>query len=99
MTPHITALLQQRLSVVLDFPANTFENRQWMMGLIKAAGCQHQLHFFDIADEVCKARLSLRNAAGEHEFSVSETEFDRISSHFQPPSEDEGFDLLIHTAE
>ncbi|MEM9632348.1 MAG: ATP-binding protein [Pseudomonadota bacterium] len=99
MTPHITALLKEGLSVVLDFPANTIENRQWMMGLIKTADCQHQLHFFDVPNEICKTRLNVRNASGKHEFSVSEEEFDRISSHFQPPTVDEGFNVLIHTAE
>lgn len=99
MTPHINTLLQQGLSVVLDFQANTVESRQWMMDLIKTAGCEHQFHYFDVPDEICKARLNLRNASGKHEFSVSADEFDRISRHFQPPSEDEGFNVLTHTAE
>ncbi|WP_366863885.1 AAA family ATPase [uncultured Roseibium sp.] len=54
--------------------------------------------FPDVPDEVCKERLRQRNAAGKHEFSVSEAEFDRISSHFQPPAADENFNLKIYPA-
>jgi len=96
MAPHIVALLESGTSVVLDFPANTTENRLWMRDLIDKAQCRHQLHVLDVPDEVCKSRLRLRNMSGAHEFSVSEAEFERISRHFQPPSEEEGFNLSIH---
>ena len=99
MTPHIVALLQAGLSVVLDFPANTRDYRRWMRELFEAAGCDHRLHVFDVPDDVCKARLRQRNASGQHEFSVSDAEFDRIARHFQPPEKDEGFTLVIHTGE
>jgi predicted kinase len=32
--PHIVDILQQGLSIVLDFPANTVSNRNWMRSLI-----------------------------------------------------------------
>jgi predicted kinase len=98
ITPHAVALLQSGLSVVLDFHANTKESRQWILAIADKAQCGHQLHYFDVPDEVCKARLHQRNLSGEHEFSVSEAEFDRIASHFQPPAEDEPLNLKIHTA-
>ncbi|MEE4011316.1 ATP-binding protein [Roseibium sp. FZY0029] len=98
ITPHAVALLQSGLSVVLDFHANTKESRQWMLALVEKAGCGHELHFLDVPDEVCKTRLRQRNLFGEHEFSVTEAEFDRIASHFQPPTEDEPFNLKIHSA-
>ncbi len=99
LTPHIVSLLQAGLTVILDFPANTRENRLWMRQLFEAAGCDHQLHVFDVPDDVCKARLRKRNASGNHEFSVSDADFDRISSHFQPPEEAEGFILVRHAAD
>ncbi|MGX1496589.1 putative kinase [Labrenzia sp. MBR-25] len=96
ITPHAVALLQSGLSVVVDFHANTKESRQWMLAIAEKAQCVHQLHYFDVPDEVCKARLHQRNLSGEHEFSVTEAEFDRIASHFQPPAEDEPLNLKIH---
>lgn len=98
IAPHIVDLLCSGTSVVLDFHANTTDSRRWMRGLIDEAGCRHQLHYLDVPDDVCKQRLKLRNASEKHEFSVTEADFDRISSHFHPPSEKEGFNLKIHTA-
>lgn len=98
LEPHIVDLLRSGLSVVLDFPANTVELRHWMRRLFEAAGCEHQLHLLDISDEICKARLRQRNASGDHEFQVSDEQFDRVSRHFQPPTEAEGFKIRIHPA-
>ncbi|MCV0427525.1 MAG: ATP-binding protein [Roseibium sp.] len=99
MKPHIVELLQNGLNVVLDFPANTLEIRHWMKTLIETAECDHQLHVFDVSDDVCKTRLRSRNKSGDHQFSVSEAEFDRISSHFQPPSEEEGFKMTVYSSQ
>ena len=43
MGGHIEDLLRAGLSVVLDFPANTVANRQWMRGLFEKAGARHRL--------------------------------------------------------
>ena len=96
MEPHLIALLRVGLSVVLDFPANTPATRGWMRGLFETAGCAHRLHFLDVTDDICKLRLQQRNAEGTHAFTVSEEEFDRISSHFVAPSDDEGFEILVY---
>lgn len=67
-----------------------------MRSLFKRAGCAHQLHFLDVADEVCKARLHQRNASGTHEFDVSDENFDLFTMHFVPPAASEGFDVVLH---
>ena len=94
MAPHVTGLLEQGLSVVLDFPANTPELRRWMREIFARAGAAHKLHFLDVADESCKQRLRLRNQAQNHEFSASDAQFDLITAHFVPPQPDEGFDVV-----
>ena len=96
MGDHIVALLEAGLSVVLDFPANTPASRQWMRSLFERAGASHQLHFLDVPDDVCKARLRARNAAGTHAYNVSDAEFDLFTSYFVPPSADEGFEVTFH---
>jgi predicted kinase len=97
MGPHIIAILQQGLSIVLDFPANTVRNRNWMRSLIDQSGANHELHFLDIADTICKERLRERNASGEHPFQVSEAEYDLFTTYFVPPGPHEGFNLIVHT--
>jgi predicted kinase len=93
---HVVSLLEAGLSVVLDFPANTMEVRNWAKGLIEESAAAHELHFLDIPDKICKSRLRARNAAGEHPFQASDAEFDLISRYFVPPTKDEGFNVILH---
>lgn len=92
--PHVVSLLHAGVSVVLDFPANTLEQRAWLRGLIKASGADHQLHVLNPSDALCLARLRERNAHGDHPFAVTEAQFLRLSKHFVAPSPDEGFTLV-----
>jgi predicted kinase len=94
--PHVASLLHIGLSIVLDFPANTVATRNWMRDLFEQAGAAHQLHFLDVPDEVCKARLRARNATGKHEFATTDAEFDLITSYFVPPADAEGFNVVRH---
>ena len=59
------------LSVVLDYPANTVEQRNWMRGLLQTTTASHKLHVLDVSDEICLARLRARNASGEDLFGGS----------------------------
>lgn len=93
---HLEALLKAGLSVVLDFPANTISNRQWMRTIFEGAGVEHRLHFLDLPDDLCRARLRQRNAAGTHEYIVSDAEFATITSYFQPPTEQEGLTMTVY---
>lgn len=99
MAPHVVAVLNAGVSVVLDFPANTRANRKWMRGIIEAANVPHKLHYLDVSDAVCKARLHLRNARGDHAFAVSDEQFVQISRHFVAPSPQEGFDIIVHRSD
>jgi len=99
MAPHVLALLNASASVVLDFPANTLEQRGWMRELIASSNAPHTLHYLDVPDDVCLARLRLRNAKGEHPFTVSDAQFEAFSEHFAPPTDAEGFSILVHAVE
>ena len=99
LTPHIVALLRSGLSVVLDFQANTVESRVWMRDLIDKAGVAHVLHVLDVPDEVCLARLSVRNAAGTHAYAATEAQFHEVSKHFVPPTVEEGYEIRVHRPE
>ncbi len=96
MGPHIVSLLNAGVSVVLDFPANTVANRMWMRAIIDVTNAAHKLHFLDVPDEVCKARLRARNESGEHPFAVTDEQFLQISRHFVAPTAEEGFNIVTH---
>ena len=99
MGPHVVDILRQGLSVVLDFPANTVSNRNWMRSLISEANVAHELHLLDVPDTLCKQRLRERNQSGEHPFQVSEAEYDLFTRYFVPPGPGEGFKVIVHTPE
>jgi predicted kinase len=98
MGPHVVTLLTAGFSVVLDFPANAPAQRKWMCGLFEEAGAAHRLHFLDASNEVCLERLHQRNAAGSHEFAVSDAEFEEITRYFVPPADAEGFEVTVYSA-
>ena len=91
--PHVEALLRAGVSVVLDFQANTPASRAWMRGLFERAGAGHVLHWLDASDAACLARLRARNAAGAHDYQVSDEDFAVFTRHFVPPGADEGFEV------
>jgi predicted kinase len=95
IAPHVAQLLGGGLSVVLDFPANTVNQRRWMRALIVDSDVAHELHYLDLPDTVYRARLHVRNAAGEHPFTTSDEAFDAIARHFVPPGEGE-FHVIRH---
>jgi predicted kinase len=96
MGPHLVDLLRTGVSIVLDFQANTRATRSWMKDIVDASGADHQLHFLDFDNEVCRTRLRARNASGTHEFILSDEQFDLFTSFFEPPTEDEGFTTVVH---
>ena len=59
----------------------------------------HRLHYLDLPDALCKARLSDRNAQGAHAFAVTEAEFEQVATYFVPPQPEEGFILVRHGPE
>lgn len=94
VAPLALQMLQAGVSVVLDFPANTPASRAWMRDLFQQADVPHLLHYLDVPDKECKARLRQRNASGLHPFSTSDAQFDAITRHFVPPDASEGFDIV-----
>lgn len=94
--PLVVNVLQSGLDVVLDFPANTVASREWLLGLAHAAKARHCLHYLELDDATCRARLHARNAQGEHDFAATDAEFDLITRHFTVPSEAEGLVIERH---
>jgi len=100
LAPYFVALLSRGVSVVADFPGNTRNQRAWFREIIERAGVEHELHFVDTPDAVCKRRLKARSAHLPPGTPwTSDADFDLISSHFRPPAEDEGFNVVVHTRE
>ena len=96
LEPLVIDLLACGVNVVLDFPANTLANREWLLSLAHSAQVPHCLHYLELDDATCRARLHARNAQGEHDFAATDAEFDLITRHFSVPSEEEGLVIEVH---
>lgn len=97
LAPHICALLAKGISVVLDFPGNTRTQRAWFRELFERAHVEHELHFVDASDAVCKAQLKDRSKDLPPGTPwTTAAEFEAVTAYFQPPSEDEQFNVVRH---
>jgi len=97
LEPHVCALLARDISVVLDFPGNTKTQRAWFREMFERADVRHELHFIDASDALCKRQLEERSKHLPPGTPwTTEAEFDAVTAYFQPPSEDEGFNVVRH---
>ena len=96
MGPHVATLLRAGLSVVMDFPANTPAQRAALKQIGEEGGADILLHVLDTPDAECLARLRARNAAGSHEFTVTEAMFAQFLTYFSLPDAAEGFTIRTH---
>lgn len=95
LSNHIKSLLLQGISVVLDFPANTKEQRNWLRTLYDEEKVSHTLHYVDVDNDICKKQLKERSKNKPKGMAfTSEAEFDAITKYFQAPLEDEGFNII-----
>jgi predicted kinase len=95
--PIASDVLSSGRSVVLDFQANTRSGRDWFRSLFESTGSAHVLHVVEATDRTCLARIARRNVArpeGSHH--ITEEVFHHVTSFFQPPGADEGFNVQIH---
>jgi len=94
---HLAALLDSGISLVLDFPANTKDQRSWLIGLAEKDTGRAQLHYLECADELCLQRLKSR-AIAQAERAQTDTVamFEAMTQYFEVPDESEGFEVITH---
>ena len=97
LTPHVCVLLSRGISVVLDFPGNTKTQRAWFRELIERANVEHELHFVDASDALCKNQLRDRGEGLPAGAAwTTDADFEAINAYFQPPTDDERFNVVRH---
>ena len=95
LSNHICDLLSRGISVVLDFPGNTRNQRRWFRDLFERANVEHELHYLEASDDLCKRQLRQRSEALPAGSAwTTDAEFDAITAYFQPPEDDEHFNVL-----
>lgn len=99
VAPMVVDMLS-RQSVVLDFPANSVQSRQWFKSIVQQANSAHTLHYLSANNSLCLRRIAKRNVErpeGSHE--LDEATFMHITSFFEAPSPAEGFNVQLHEQE
>lgn len=97
LEPHVCALLAKGISVVLDFPGNTRAQRAWFRRMFERANVDHELHFVDASDALCKSQLADRSRHLPPGTPwTTEGEFEAVTAYFDPPAVDEGFNVIRH---
>jgi len=97
---HVQNLLRAGLSVVLDFPGNTLDQRNWFKEIFSEYGLPHQLHYIKASDALCLSQLNKRSRGlPEGTAFTTEEAFHQVNRYFQPPSDEEGFHIQLHATE
>ncbi|WP_096622304.1 AAA family ATPase [Calothrix sp. NIES-3974] len=93
---HIRSILNSGISVVMDFPANTRNQRAWFKEIFFHEGIPHRLIYLDVDDKTCIEQIAQRRETNpERALFDTEEVFYHVTSFFQPPSADEAFVIEI----
>ncbi|WP_221796602.1 AAA family ATPase [Oceanobacter mangrovi] len=99
LKPPIKQLVQSMLAagthVVMDFPANTFNQRGWFQQLFSEIKAPHQLIWLDIEDNVCLQRIAQRSIEQPQRAATDTPEmFAAMNQYFVAPQAEEGFNVI-----
>jgi len=100
MKTHVQELLGSGVSVVMDFPGNTPEQRLWFKEIFSDQGFPHKLIYLNVGDELCLKQIGYRRESSpERKNFDTEEVFHQVTSYFRPPSDEEGFSIEVITRE
>ncbi len=93
---HIQNLLNAGISVVMDFPGNTRNQRAWFKEIFGEYDIPHKLYYLEVSDELCLKQIEQRKKINPSraDFDTEEV-FHQVNSYFQPPTEEEDFNIQI----
>ncbi len=88
---HVQSILNSGISVVLDFPGNTKQQRAWFKEIFSENSNPHKLIYLEADDELCLKQIELRKERQPDRAQFdNEVVFHQVTSYFQIPSENEG---------
>lgn len=93
---HVRNILKSGLSVIMDFPGNTPEQRSWFREIFSGHDIPHKLIYLELADELCLEQIAYRRESSpERAHFDTEEVFHQVTSYFSPPVVEEGFNVEI----
>lgn len=100
LKPQMKKLVQSILSsganVVMDFPANTIQQREWFKAIFSEIQAAHELVYIDQPNEICLEQIAKRRIE-QPERAATDTEemFVLVTKYFVAPTSDEGFNTTV----
>jgi predicted kinase len=93
---HVVNILKTGTDVVMDFPANTVNQRKWFKELITEANAPSELIYLDASNDICLKQIEKRRIE-QPERAIFDTEsmFNEVTKYFQEPGQDEGFNIRV----
>lgn len=93
---HVVNILKAGTDVVMDFPANTVNQRKWFKELIRESNAPNELIYLNISNEICLKRIEKRRIeCPERAIYDTESMFNEVTEYFQEPGKNEGFNLTV----
>lgn len=88
-------LIKKDLDIILDFGFWTKAGRKDYINKVKDMGLEYKLFYIYCSEEIIRERIRKRNEAKpEGCFHISDEAFNYFSPGFEPPSQDENFELI-----
>ena len=92
--PLVVSMLEKGVNIVMDFPANTLNQRSWFKGIISESGAKHELIYLDVSDQKCLKQIAKRRIENPERADFDNEEvFYQVTQYFQPPEEKEDFNI------
>ena len=93
---HVVNILKTGTDVVMDFPANTVNQRKWFRELITEANAPNELIYLNVSNTLCLKQIEKRRVE-QPARAIFDTEsmFNEVTKYFQEPDESEGFNIQI----
>jgi predicted kinase len=92
----VQSILASGANVVMDFPANTIQQRDWFKAIFSEIQAQHELVYIDQPNEICLGQIAKRRIE-QPERAATDTEemFELVTKYFVAPTSDEGFNTTV----
>lgn len=100
LKPQIKKLVQTILltgtNVVMDFPANTINQRKWFKGIFSEIETHHELVYINLSDEACLNQIDKRRFENpERAKTDNKKMFEQVTKYFVEPQSEEEFNIIV----
>lgn len=92
----VQSILTAGTNVVMDYPANTIQQRNWFRSIFSEVQAPHELIYIDLPNDLCIERIAKRRAEQPERAPTDSTEmFEQVTKYFVAPTSDEGFNSTV----